>query len=141
VNGQRTIHGRENESSALTLALEFTRRGAEAVSRSGGIHASTPFSAQLEALRRAAEANGWLKTFDWLPESPDARGFEHEVWFLGVLESLVTKATYENSFGVRADGGMALPVEYFERLLLQNEVFGDDSNLMVYGKFAHISTG
>jgi hypothetical protein len=83
VNGQRTIHGRENESSALTLALEFTRRGAEAVSRSGGIHASTPFSAQLEALRRAAEANGWLKTFDWLPESPDARGFEHEVWFLG----------------------------------------------------------
>jgi hypothetical protein len=60
---------------------------------------------------------------------------------LGVEESLVTKATYENSFGVRADGGMALPVEYFERLLLQNEVFGDDSNLMVYGKFAHISTG
>lgn len=126
LNDNRPVHGSEDEGSALTLALDLTRRSAEAISRRGGLYANSPLAAQLEALRNVAEDQRWLCSFEFLNRSPDARGFEHEVWFPdGPGSDVVFKATYDNSFGVRVDGGVALPLEYLERMQLQNEIFGD----------------
>lgn len=115
----------------LEVALENTRRGAEAICRGGGLFATTRLAAEIEALRRWAESCGKFCHFEELSRPPDAFGYEHEVWFpkTGSENPRVLKATYANSFGVMPDGSEATPSDYLERLRLQNLVFGDDIEL------------
>lgn len=118
-------------SSTLEIALENTRRGAEAICRRGGLFAATRLAAEIEAIRRWAEEHGGGGQFEELSRAPDAFGYEHEVWFPKSDDDnpRVLKATYCNSFGVMPDGSEATPVGYLERLQLQNLVFGDDIEL------------
>ncbi|MBK8093675.1 MAG: hypothetical protein IPK32_17285 [Verrucomicrobiaceae bacterium] len=118
---------RPDAPSTLELALTHTRTGAETIRRSGGIFSTTQLAAESEALRQWAAQSGWLKSFSSLPTSPDAFGYEHEVWF-GTGDSrpqCVIKATYGNCFGHLPDGSEASPTGYLHRLILCNEVFGD----------------
>jgi hypothetical protein len=121
----------EDAPGALGLALAHTRAGAEAIRRGGGIFATTQLASEIEALRRFADEPGLLHDFGLLNAAPDAFGFEHEVWFpaSGTVPSRVMKATYGNAFGTLPDGGEASPMGYLARLMLQNEVFGDDIRL------------
>ena len=117
--------------STLEVALENTRRGAEAILRGGGLFATTRLAAEIEALRLWAEGSGRFCKFEDLNRPPDAFGFEHEVWFQksGGDNPRVLKATYANSFGVIPNGREAMPIGYLERLQLQNRIFGDDIEL------------
>ncbi len=118
-------------TSTLEVALENTRRGAEAIRRGGGLFAATRLAAEIEALRLWAESSGCFRHYEELSRPPDSFGYEHEVWFpkSGSPNPRVLKATYDNSFGVMPDGREATPVGYLERLRLQNQIFGDDIEL------------
>ncbi len=66
-----------------------------------------------------------------LSKEPDARGDEHEVWFVG---KRVIKLAHPDFFGLRVvhrsdEDQRCLPCEYFERWVLHNEIFGDDVDL------------
>jgi len=121
-----------NASGTLEVALENTRRGAEAIRRGAGLFAATRLAAEIAALRLWAESSGGYRNFEDLTRPPDAFGFEHEVWFQksGSENPRVLKATYANSFGVMPDGSEATPIGYLERPQLQNHVFGDDIELV-----------
>lgn len=123
---------RTNAPSALEVALAHTRAGSEAIRRGGGFFGATQLAAECEALRQWAEHTGCLKAFEAISRSPDAFGYEHEVWFprAGGHESHVIKATYGNCFGHLPDGSEASPAGYLERLLLCNEVLGDQISLL-----------
>jgi hypothetical protein len=62
----------------------------------------------------------------------DAFGYEHEVWFPqeSGSDSKVIKATYGNCFGHLPDGTEATPLGYLERLVLCNQVLGDQISLL-----------
>ncbi len=117
--------------STLELALAHTRAGAEAIRRGGGLFATTSFAAEVEAFRRFAEKHGLNQIIERLSDPPDTFGYEHEVWFPpdGEQPARVLKATFGNCFGHLPDGSEGTPVGYLQRLILQNEVFGDDIRL------------
>jgi hypothetical protein len=73
-----------------------------------------------------------LRSFEAISRPADAFGYEHEVWFPKVNgpEALVIKATYGNCFGHLPDGSEASPTGYLERLMLCNEVLGDQISLL-----------
>lgn len=73
-----------------------------------------------------------MRSFEAISRPPDAFGYEHEVWFpvAGESETRVVKATYGNCFGHLPDGSEAAPTGYLERLVLCNEVFGDQISLL-----------
>lgn len=121
-----------NAPGALEIALAHTRAGAEAIRRGGGLFGATQLAAECEALRRWAEQAGCLKVFEAISRPPDAFGYEHEVWFPQAdgAESRVIKATYGNCFGHLPDGSEASPAGYLERLVLCNEVLGDQISLL-----------
>lgn len=126
--GSPNVRGKDARG-ALEIALEDTRRGAEAIRQGGGIFASTQLAAEIEAPRRHGEARGLLLQREALDSPPDAFGYEHQVWFpldSGSDGGRVVKLTYPNCFGHLPDGTEASPVGYLQRLLLQNQVFGDD---------------
>lgn len=128
---------RRNAPGALEIALADTRERAAAIRRGAGLFASSELAAEIEALRLHALAAGLCGHFEILSEEPDAFGYEHQVWFQeGNPEPRVLKATYTDTFGHLPDGTHCLPTQYFERLLLQNEVFGDDIRLegIVHGE-------
>jgi hypothetical protein len=121
---------RRNAPGALEIALTDTRERAEAIRRGSSIFASSKPAAEIEALRLHARAAGLRDRFELLVCEPDNFGYEHQVWFLDCdPEPWVLKATYADAFGHLPDGRDCLPTEYLERLLLQNEVFGDDIRL------------
>ena len=115
-------------SGTLGVALENTRRGAEAIRRSGGLFGSTQLAAECEALRCWAEGEGLTGLHPCFENPPDAFGYEHQVWFPAVASesARVIKATYGGCFGHLPDGSEPGPCGYLERLLLCNHVFGDD---------------
>ncbi len=121
---------RRDAPGTMEVAFADTRARAAAIRLGPGIHASTRLSAEVEALRQHATGAGLPSCFEPLSRRPEAFGFEHEVWFMPHRdEPWVLKATYPDAFGHLPDGRACFPTEYFERLLLQNEVFGDDIRL------------
>lgn len=71
-------------------------------------------------------------SFETTSRPADAFGYEHEVWFPkpNGPDAQVIKATYGNCFGHLPDGAEAKPVGYLERLVLCNEVLGDQISLL-----------
>ena len=123
---------RTNAPGTLESALAHTRAGAEAIRRGGGLFGSTQLAAECEALRQWAEQAGCLRSFEVTSRPADAFGYEHEVWFPqeSGADAQVIKATYGNCFGHLPDGSEASPTGYLERLMLCNEVLGDQISLL-----------
>jgi hypothetical protein len=123
---------RTNASGTLEVALAHTRAGAEAIRRGGGLFGATQLAAECEALRQWAEQAGCLRPFEAIARPADAFGYEHEVWFPeeNGADAQVIKATYGNCFGHLPDGSEAMPVGYLERLVLCNQVLGDQIALL-----------
>ena len=73
-----------------------------------------------------------MRSFEATSRPADAFGYEHEVWFPQESgpDAQVVKATYGNCFGHLPDGCDATPVGYLERLVLCNEVLGDQITLL-----------
>ena len=84
-----------------------------------------------DLLAWAREGRGLIDPAAYLPRIED-RGEEHRVW-LDTASQRYFKATHPGRFGFSVvalpDGSLELtgatPLEYFERLLLQNSLFGD----------------
>lgn len=123
---------RTDASGTLEVALAHTRAGAEAIRRGGGLSGETQPAAECEALRQWAEQAGFLRSFEAIARPSDAFGYEHEVWFPKESGSdpRVIKATYGNCFGHLPDGFEATPAGYLERLVLCNQVLGDQIALL-----------
>ena len=117
--------------SPLVSALRHLR--ASSRTSGSGDGGRQTFSASFTALLDWADAQGFLKQeidFPFLAEPPTAEGHEHQAWY-DPKENRWFKATYGNQFGLAwGREGTALPIEYFERLLLQNTCFGDDIRLV-----------
>ncbi|MBL9130008.1 MAG: hypothetical protein JNG86_02345 [Verrucomicrobiaceae bacterium] len=94
----------------------------EAVARvSGG--SAEPVKAQA-AFAEAARKLGWVRPFPQLARKPDDAGQEHSVW-LDEDGLRVWKATHAGMFGIVAgQARRSTPLDYLERLILCNEVFG-----------------
>lgn len=73
-----------------------------------------------------------MRLFEEISRPADAFGYEHEVWFPqdGGSDARVIKATYGNCFGHLPDGSEATPQGYLQRLVLCNEVLGDQILLL-----------
>src|SRR5262249_22320043 len=68
--------------------------------------------------------------YDFFSRRPDGHGDEHQAWF-DESSGRWFKATYENRFGLAwGRDRTATPHEYIRRLMLQNEDFGDDIQLV-----------
>ena len=122
---------RSDAPGALELAFANTRAGAEAIRRGGGLFATTQFAAEVEAFRRYTEIRRLDQISQRLSDPPDTFGYEHCVWFPrdGEQPARVLKATFGNCFGHLPDGTEGTPAGYLQRLILQNQVFGDDIRL------------
>ena len=94
-----------------------------------GYEGRKEFTASFSALIDWAQDRSFVKPKSDFPifyRSPDAFGQEHEVWYHENLGRWL-KATYPNKFGISWKGeASATPLEYFTRLDLQNNYFGDD---------------
>jgi hypothetical protein len=109
--------GHSPESTAAVI-----RRGASSIQAAQPDR--THFSAQFEALVSDAQERGLILPESALPAEIQSHGQEHQVW-ASPDGRRVFKATFPNRFGLSLSG-QANPLEYFERLRLANEVFGDD---------------
>jgi hypothetical protein len=123
-------HG-EIEISALESAASYLRASQSASGASHGGRSS--FTTSFETLLEWGEASGLIRPegdFSFFQRKPDAHGNEHEVWF-EELHNLWFKATYPNKFGLAwGRSGSATASEYLNRLMLQNEYFADDTELV-----------
>lgn len=87
---------------------------------------------EVEIFRDAAKAYGLLldeKEIVELSQAPSDEGNEHQVWFLEDTQHFL-KATWPGFYGLnvvhRADEEeRASPIDYLERWLLHNQLFGD----------------
>ena len=100
---------------------------------SPGDGSSEAFAPAFEALLEWGEAQGLIRPqsdFEFFNRAPDGHGDEHEGWF-DEISNLWKKATYPNRFGLAwGREGTATAREYLHRLLLQNQYFGDDIQLV-----------
>jgi hypothetical protein len=135
----RDPHGSgSNASSALRSALHYLRaKDSAALGGAGGRSWYESFPLQVGWFKSWAQTSrqGILSADDWLPRF-EAGGQEHDVWETD--DNRIFKTTKRNSYGFRpvrdAESGRigmrpALPMEYLERLELQNTIFGDDWQL------------
>ena len=94
---------------------------------------SEEFSASLSALVDWGLARNLIRSeadFPFFKRPPDAHGDEHEAWFYEPLNRWF-KATYPNRFWLAwGRDGAATAREYLSRLVLQNEYFFDDIELI-----------
>jgi len=122
--------GGQASSSPLISALSHLR--ASSRTSGAGDGSGQSFSASFAALLDWGDAQGFLKQesdFPFLTESPTAQGHEHQAWY-DPKSNRWFKATYDNKFGLAwGRDGTATPIEYLERLRLQNVCFGDDVHL------------
>jgi hypothetical protein len=132
---QPTSHpSRRDESSpqpALESAASYLAASAAADGEDHG--GRTEFAASFEAIVRWGEANKIIrpqKDFPFFERTPTGYGNEHQCWF-DEASNRWYKATYPNRFGLAwGRDGSATVGEYFTRLVLQNEYFGDDIQLV-----------
>jgi len=118
-------------TSEITLktCVEELRRRCEAIARiQGGF---TYYHEELEIFRTYAEEKQLFFQSEPLELSrpPDDEGNEHQVWF-NSTSSIYLKATWPNFFGMLVihrnnEEPKASPIDYLERWLLHNELFGD----------------
>ena len=90
------------------------------------------FSIAFEAIVAWGEVNGLIKEnaeFSFLSCIPDGYGNEHEAWF-DERSNLWFKATYANQFGLGWNATRGTATEYLNRLVLQNQHFGDKIELV-----------
>lgn len=115
-------------NNPLAAAARATRCGAQALqARDEG---RTDFSAEFKAFISFAESQGLVGRTQLTHRTPDwVLGKEHDIWF-DASSGRVFKATRPNAFGLRPGRNeeeiLVGPGYYLERLVLQNEVFGDD---------------
>lgn len=124
--------GPRDGSSTLRRAIYDTRSRVAAIQGRGGLFAENRFLAECEALRDHAVAEGLCSDFPLIDTTPDARGYEHEVWLPELppeTPQRVLKATYTDEFGHLPHGISASPIQYLERLDYQNLIFHDDIRL------------
>ncbi|HEU0046919.1 MAG TPA: hypothetical protein VFQ43_04835 [Nitrososphaera sp.] len=100
---------------------------------SSGDGSGEAFALAFKALLEWGEAHGLIhpeSAFAFLQRPPDAHGDEHEAWF-DEPSNRWQKATYSNRFGLAwGRDGTATAGEYLHRLLLQNQYFADDIQLV-----------
>ena len=124
----------DNESNAPS-ALESAESylAASATAGGAGDGSGSTFSASFTKLLTWGEAAGLIRPeshFSFLRREPDEAGNEHEVWFDESINRW-HKATFPNRFGIAwGRKGSATASEYLTRLMLQNEYFGDDIQLV-----------
>lgn len=122
---------RENQGIPLPPLVAQLRESCRASARLHG--GTTHYIEELGIFRAYATAQGLFLDIDQAPEQlakpPTAEGNEHQVWY---RESSATflKATWPNHFGMKVvhrhdEEPQASPVDYLERWLLHNELFGD----------------
>lgn len=119
-----------DQRSTLAEHAQRLRERTDAICRfSGGLPS---FEEGLQVFRDYCDDFGFrLDPPVDLSKEPDARGDEHEVWFVG---KRVIKLAHPDFFGLRVvhrsdEDQRCLPCEYFERWVLHNEIFGDDVDL------------
>ena len=119
-----------DQRSTLAAHSQRLRERTDAICRfSGGVPS---FEEGLQVFRDYCDDFGfWVDPPVDLSKEPDARGDEHEVWFVG---ERVFKLAHPDFFGLRVvyrsdEDQRCLPCEYFERWVLHNEIFGDAVDL------------
>jgi hypothetical protein len=130
----------ENETQPLSSsggtsfgALESALCYLIASKRAGGTsdESRTEFSASFSALIDWAQSSLFLRQESEFPIfgiPPVAFGQEHEAWY-DEKTGRWFKATYPSKFGLSWGSDSATPLEYIQRLMLQNDFFGDDIHL------------
>jgi Serine/Threonine/Tyrosine Kinase found in polyvalent proteins len=123
-----------DEVDALsTLESAESYLAASAASGRASDGCRTPFAASFTAILEWGEATGLIckqEAFSFLGQPPNAFGDEHQAWFDEATNRWF-KATYPNAFGLAwGRRGSATAGEYLTRLLLQNQYFGDDIQLV-----------
>ena len=102
--------------------------------RAGGARyaGGSEFSAAFACLVEWAQTNALIRQateFPFLEREPDGDGDEHEAWYDEKV-GLWYKATYPNQFGLSwVRDGSACALEYLQRLVFQNDYFGDSIHL------------
>lgn len=124
-------HGssRTNANCSLKELNDLLKASCEAVTCGQG--GDTYYSEDVQIFREVATEKGLLLTEAprELSETPSDAGNEHQVWFREERKTFL-KATHPNYFGKKViyrihETPDASPVEYIERWLLHNEMFGD----------------
>ena len=113
------------ETASLSPESAASDIGARAAEVKRARPGASDYSAQFESLVDFAQERGFYET-RLIREPKFGSGNEHEVWY-DEDSSRIIKATYPNKFGFTIGAGRdATPVQYLDRLALQNEVFGDE---------------
>lgn len=132
--GDPTAHSRADGAHLVLAALNHVRGG---VSSDGGASGTPTLARQKEDLREWARGLGLLLTQSDLPSKVIRGGQEHDVYHHETTDRYF-KITRDGIFGLSAGMDLALvssdmdarrfqlweasPIEYLERLLLQNEL-------------------
>jgi hypothetical protein len=124
-----------NECASACCSLESAESYVAGSPGSGaaGDGSREAFRASFHALLEWGETHGLIfeaSKFLCLGRHPDGHGHEHEAWY-DPCANRWTKATYQNRFGCawgRSESATAR--EYLTRLVLQNNHFGDDIQLV-----------
>jgi hypothetical protein len=130
---QNDISGGSDEAPLRALESAESYVAASAKAGGSGDGGGASFSASFEAVLSWGEANALIRPeveFPFFRRAPDGFGDEHEAWF-DEASNRWFKATYPNQFGLAwGRRGSATAGEYLTRLVLQNQFFGDDLELV-----------
>ncbi len=119
------LGGSDREFGAAAQAADVARGIFAAVERlsHGAARSAEPVEAQ-QSFQDAARALGPIRAFPQLERLPDDAGQEHSVW-LDENGLRLWKATHACMFGIVAgQARRSTPMDYLERIILCNEVFG-----------------
>lgn len=128
-----TAQGYNDESPlpSLESAESYVSRGKTADNASDGSREA--FKASFSTLLDWAKATNLIRSeehFSFFRRPPEGFGDEHQAWFDESCNRWF-KATYPNEFGLAwGRRGTATAGEYLTRLVLQNQYFGDDLQLV-----------
>lgn len=127
-NGQIALSTLESAESYVAAS---TRSGG--ASDGSGQAISSPFNESFSAFLCWGESVGLIRPqeeFPFFQRRPDGFGDEHQAWFDESCNRWY-KATYSNRFGIAwGRKGSATAGEYLTRLVLANQFFGDDIQLV-----------
>ena len=127
------ISGRDATCSLEEL-VALLRKSCETITRFQG--GDTFYQEEIEVFKNIAQQKGlFLKEPPAVCSTPPSdAGNEHQVWHLPD-EGLFLKATWPNCFGMRViyrphEERLASPIEYLERWLISNQIFGDSVDFL-----------
>jgi hypothetical protein len=125
---------REIAEIPLETLVAQLRESSEASAR---LYGGTTYYAEELALFKAAARSQSLFLDSAPPElntPPTAEGNEHQVWYREERATFL-KATWPNHFGMKVvhrhdEEPQASPIDYLDRWVLHNELFGDDVHFL-----------